>query len=114
MSAISDEVSNLVQHVKDLAEKIGDDLGEKGKALLEKLHGQAADLETQVKSDAGELESDVKTDAESDEADVKADAEEVSGDAQAAANTLTVSAPPQPTPTVPAGVPVADSGPAAS
>lgn len=96
MGVISDEIANLVQHVKDVWSRIDHKLSDQGKAEMSKLHDQATavlDL--------------VKTDVESDTADVKADVGEDIAAAQSPV--VSPSSPPAPQPTIAAGTPTPDT-----
>lgn len=102
MSQLTDEIASLVQHGKDLAEKVGHELSDDAKALLHTITGQLDDLHQTVADDAGEDVTEIKGDATNLRSDVQA------GVTEMPPGILTPSAPPHPAQTIPSGVPVAD------
>lgn len=102
MSQLTDEIASLVQHGKDLAEKVGHELSDDAKALLHTITGQLDDLHQTVANDAGEDVTEIKGDATNLRSDVQA------GVTEMPPGILTPSAPPHPAQTIPSGVPVAD------
>jgi hypothetical protein len=96
MGVISDEIANLVQHVKDVWNRIDHKLSDQGKAEMSKLHEQATAVLDLVKADAKD-----------DAADVEADVREDVAAAQSPA--ASPSSPPAPQPTVAAGTPTPDT-----
>jgi hypothetical protein len=102
MSQLTDEIANLVQHGKDLAEKVGHELSDDAQALLHTITGQLDDLHQKVADDAGEDVTEIKGDATNLRSDVQA------GVTEMPPGILTPSAPPHPAQTIPSGVPVAD------
>jgi Na+/phosphate symporter len=66
MGAISDEIANIVQYVKDVWDRIDHKLTDQGKTEMSKLHDQATAVLDMVKSDIDSDAADVKTDVGQD------------------------------------------------
>ena len=67
MNAITDEVANLVQHVKDVVGKIGHLLSGQASTELDKIHEQAQGLHDLIAQDLHEDTADVAADVRQDE-----------------------------------------------
>lgn len=71
-NALADEVANILQHVKDVWDKIGHHLGAQASAEMSKLHDQAAVVLDTVKADVQQDASDIGADVHEDVAEAQA------------------------------------------